>query len=204
MTDTYQIRRATTDDVPAIFGLIGEAAAWLQTAKRTNQWARPWPNKAARDARVRQGIKDRLTWMVEDNGTLVGTVTCREHGSELLWTPGELSDPAVYVSRLIVNRSHARRGIGATLLDWAGQHGAAGWNARWIRVDVWTTNDGLHGYYKGQGFRHLRTVEFENEWDYPSGALFQKPTTDIDLASANSFTEIMPATPESFGTTSSQ
>jgi ribosomal protein S18 acetylase RimI-like enzyme len=194
MIDTrYRIRRAGPDDKSAIVDLISEAAHWLQTTKHTNQWARPWPDRAARDARIVKGIKDGLTWMVTDKEELAATVTCREHGSGALWTPAELREPAVYVSRLIVRRDHARRGIGAALIDWTGLHGMEEWGARWIRVDVWTTNDGLHGYYKGQGFTHLRTVEFENEWTYPSGALFQKPTTEIDHVLARHFTEVKPA-----------
>jgi predicted N-acetyltransferase YhbS len=191
MMDTpYHIRRAVPDDKSAVIALIREAADWLQTTKHTDQWARPWPDRAARDARIIKGIKDGLTWMVTDGETLAGTVTCREHGSDTLWTPAELREPAVYVSRLIVRRDHARRGIGAALIDWAGLHGTEEWDARWIRVDVWTTNDGLHEYYKRQGFDHLRTVEFENEWTYPSGALFQKPTTEIDHFLARRFMEV--------------
>jgi len=188
MTDkTYHIRRAALEDVPAIIALIGEAADWLQKTKHTDQWAKPWPDRDARDARISQGIVDGLTWMVTDNGTLVATITRREQGSGILWTPAELRQPAVYVSRLIVRRDRARCGVGAALIDWAGLHGIEEWGARWIRVDVWTTNDGLHRYYKGLGFTHLRTLEFENAWDYPSGALFQKPTTEIDRASAARF-----------------
>jgi ribosomal protein S18 acetylase RimI-like enzyme len=189
MTDTYQIRPADLSDMLAILGLIGEAAQWLQETKGTDQWARPWPNQDARDDRVAQGIEHHLTWMVEDDGGLAGTITCREHGSETLWTPEELLEPAVYVSRLIINRGHAHQGLGAARIDWAGQHGIERWGARWIRVDVWTTNDGLHRYYKGQGFTHLRTLEFEDPWIYPSGVLFQKPTAEIDLTSARCFTE---------------
>lgn len=190
MADNYEIRPAVTDDMAAIFALIGEAADWLQKVKHTDQWANPWPDEAARDTRVRQGIKDGLTWMVEDNGTLAGTITCRERGSGTLWTPEELLEPSVYVSRLIVDRGHADRGLGAAMIDWAGQRGIDGWGARWIRVDVWTTNDGLHRYYKGQGFTHLRTLEFDDAWVYPSGALFQKPAADIDRAAARRFIEM--------------
>src|SRR6516165_674343 len=167
MTDTYQIRPAAAEDITAILGLIGEAAKWLQETKGTDQWAVPWPDKAARDHRVAQGIEHGLTWMVEDRGRLAGTVTCREQGTDILWTEKELLDPAVYVSRLIVNRSYAGRGIGAALIDWAGLRGARGRNANWIRVDVWTRNWALHDYYKGQGFTHLRTCQFDDDWVYP-------------------------------------
>jgi predicted N-acetyltransferase YhbS len=189
MMDTYNIRPAQRSDITAVFGLIDEAAQWLQASKGTDQWARPWPNRADRDERIAQGIEHGLTWIAEREGCLLGTVTYREQGRDILWTPAELSDRAVYVSRLIVGRRHAGQGIGAALIDWAGLRGLREWQANWLRVDVWTTNAALHGYYKDHGFTHLRTVPFEAEWDYPSAALFQKPTSEIDLAAARRFTE---------------
>jgi predicted N-acetyltransferase YhbS len=189
MTDTYDIRPAKRSDITAILRLIDEAARWLQASRGTDQWARPWPNLAARDERIAQGIEHGLTWIAEGEGSLLGTVTYREQGRDSLWAPAELAEPAVYVSRLIVGRGHAGQGIGAALIDWAGLRGLREWQANWLRVDVWTTNAALHGYYKDQGFTHLRTVPFETEWDYPSAALFQKPTSEIDLAAARRFTE---------------
>jgi ribosomal protein S18 acetylase RimI-like enzyme len=188
MKDTYRVRPAGWADLPAIYDLIGSAADWLRKCKDTDQWARPWPDRTARDARVEQGIKDGLTCMVEDgNRRAAGTVTCREHGNEMLWTAKEQAEPAVYVSRLIVSRELTGLGIGAALIDWAGLRGVRNWGAQWIRVDVWTTNLALHGYYKGQGFEHLRTLSFPDPWDYPSAALFQKPTADIDKDAAARF-----------------
>lgn len=190
MTDTYRIRRATSDDLLAIHELIGTAATWLRDCKDTDQWAKPWPNKRARDARVGQGIEDGLTWMVEDsNGLVVATVTCREHGNDILWTEDELAQPAAYVSRLIVSRDHAGHGIGAALIHWAGARAVDTWGANWIRVDVWTTNTALHQYYKDQGFEHMRTLDFPDPWQYPSAALFQKPAADIKLEVAGRFKE---------------
>ena len=188
MTPTYTIRLARQADMPAILHLINSAAKWLEACKDTDQWARPWPDEGSRDARVEQGIKDGLTWIVEDSpGMLAATVTCREHGNDTLWSEAELSEDAVYVSRLIVSRELAGHGIGAALIDWAGALGSSQWQAKWIRVDVWTTNLALHDYYRGQGFDDLRTVPFPDYWDYPSAALFQKATTKIDWASAARF-----------------
>jgi ribosomal protein S18 acetylase RimI-like enzyme len=171
----------------AILGLIDSSARWLQD-KDTDQWARPWPSRRKRNARVRQGIRHRLTWMVEDHqGALVGTVTCREHGNDMLWTEKQLAEPAAYVSRLIVSRDRAGQGIGAALIHWVGARAIDEWGARSIRVDVWTTNTALHQYYKDQGFEHLRTIEFDNYWDYPSAALFEKPTAEIDKEFAAMF-----------------
>jgi ribosomal protein S18 acetylase RimI-like enzyme len=184
----YRIRAARPDDLAGILRLIGSSAAWLREQKATDQWARPWPNRGDRDARIAQGIEDGLTWMVEDNeGTLIGTVTCREHGNDKLWTAAEMAERAVYVSRLIVSRDHAGLGIGAALIHWAAARAVDEWGAAWTRVDVWTTNTALHQYYKAQGFEHLRTLEFEDPWEYPSAALFQRPTADAEAKSAGWF-----------------
>ena len=54
----------------------------------------------------------------------------------------------------------------------------------------------LHNYYEKRGFRHLRIAQCQAE-DYPSAALFQKPTSEIDLAAARNFDEIgQPGTAE--------
>jgi ribosomal protein S18 acetylase RimI-like enzyme len=188
MRHTYSVRPAETADKSAILSLIESAAKWLQECKGTDQWARPWPDKPSRDARVEQGIKDGLTWIVEDSqGLVAATVTCREHGNDMLWTPAELAEPAAYVSRLIVSRDRAGQGLGAALVDWAGARAVNRWRAHWIRIDVWTTNTALHQYYKNQGFEHQRTLEFENYWDYPSAALFQKPTAAVNQENAAMF-----------------
>lgn len=190
MTDIWTVRLAQAGDESIILGLIDEAAAWLQAMKETNQWSRPWPNRAARDERVARGIAEGRTWMVEDAGTVIGTVTYRKDGNRKLWKRKERRDPAVYVSRLIIARAYAGLGIGASLVDWAGLRGAREWNASSIRVDVWTTNTALHNYYEKHGFRAVRTRQFHDPWKYPSGALFQKPVSEIDERAAGRFEEV--------------
>ena len=180
--------------MPSIIGLIDDAAEWLQTEKKSDQWRRPWPDEPARDQRIRRGIKAARTWMVENDHELAGTVSFGRGGNKKLWTLRERNQPAVYVSRLIVSRRHAGEGIGADLIDWVGQRGALGWGAEWIRVDVWTSNDALQAYYKRQGFAHVRTWQFNDPWDYPSAALFQKPTADINAAAPARFQELDSAT----------
>ena len=190
MDNIWQIRRATADDFESIVALIRASANWLGRYKGTDQWAKPWPDEVNRDERIRQGIKDDRTWIVEDNGALVATITYREFGNDMLWTPGELRDPAVYISRLIVDRAYAGRRIGASLIDWAGRRGWQEWGARWIRLDVWTNNYGLHRYYRSLGFMELGVCAFEKPWDYPSAALFQKLTTDVGDITAERFKEV--------------
>ncbi|MGH3344574.1 MAG: GNAT family N-acetyltransferase, partial [Carbonactinosporaceae bacterium] len=90
-----------------------------------------------------------------------------------LWTEEELAEPARYVHRMIIDRIYAGQGLGTQILEWVNQQAKQA-GARWLRVDVWTDNTGLHRYYLQRGFTHVRTVRRD---DYPSGALFQRPVS---------------------------
>jgi hypothetical protein len=186
MRDILPIRPAAVDDMKTITRLIGEAAAWLG-ARGTDQWARPWPSEQARDARVLRGIRSGSTWIAEDQGEATATITYRRTGNHKLWNAREQRDPAVYVSRLIVSRKRAGDEIGAGLIDWAGQQALKAWEAQWIRIDVWTTNIELHNYYEKQKFEPVRICPFDDPDSYPSAALFQKPTAEIDADAAARF-----------------
>jgi GNAT superfamily N-acetyltransferase len=186
MTHNPHIRRGTAGDLDTIVGMIDEAAGWLR-GKGTDQWAQPWPDRAARDGRVRRGLRNGNTWIAEVGGQAIGTITYRPHGNHMLWAPKERREHAVYVSRLIVARNVAGDGIGAALIDWAAAQAVRDWNAQWIRIDVWTTNVALHNYYEKRGFRYLRIASSEAK-RYPSAVLFQKPTSEIDLEAARRFT----------------
>ena len=57
------------------------------------------------------------TWLVEDDGIPVATVTYRPDGNHDLWTDDEREEPAVYMSRLVINRKYAGLGVGADLTE---------------------------------------------------------------------------------------
>lgn len=189
MRDNFHIRRATSEDATTIIGMIDAAGAWLET-KGTDQWRRPWPSKIARDARVLRGIQDRHTWIAENEGEPVATITYKKYGNQDLWTAQELRDPAVYACRLVVSREWAGDEIGAALLDWAGYRAFQAWKAQWVRIDVWTANLALHRYYEKQGFRPVRIPNPDDSGGRPSAALFQKLTEEVNEVAATRFTEI--------------
>lgn len=202
MTEILQVRRGTADDFETVLAMIDEAAVWLRD-KQTDQWARPWPSRTARDERVRRGLREGGTWIVEEHGVPIATITYRPTGNLRLWTRLERRQPSVYVSRLIVRRSHAGLGIGEALVDWAGLRALRDWGAQWIRIDVWTTNVALHNYYEKRGFHFCRIAEVKeipnrNGHDggpdrWPSAALFQMPTDDVDATAVQRFEEVGPA-----------
>jgi ribosomal protein S18 acetylase RimI-like enzyme len=168
------LHRATLRDHDVIIDLIDAAADWLRT-KNTDQWAQPWPSEEDRDHRIRQDLVAGKTSIAWEGGTPTATITA-DSAENPIWPAETRLDPAVYVCRLVVNRAFSGRGLGAALLDWAGLRAQQSYGARWIRVDVWTTNTALHAYYKRLGFGACGLSEASG---YPSAALFQKETSGI-------------------------
>lgn len=169
------IERGGPGDLAHVLDMRAEAAAWLGELG-TDQWSRPFPDEETQTARLLAGIVAGETWMVRDGADTIGTITLNSFANPLLWTEGECAEPARYVHKMTVRRAYAGTGLGGLLLDWAGNRAAAE-SAKWLRLDAWTTNTALHGYYVRQGFAHVRTIVRP---DYPSGALFQRPAVTVD------------------------
>jgi ribosomal protein S18 acetylase RimI-like enzyme len=163
------IRRATLDDVADMTALWVTASSWLATIG-TDQWQYP-----VRVEGIRAEVAAGDAWVVRaDDGRLIGMVTLEDSDHSGLWTDGPES--AFYVHRLVVDRATEPADLGSAILDWAGrqaQHAGRGS----LRLDAWTTNTGLHRYYLGRGFRHVRTIDAP---DVQSGALFER-AADVQI-----------------------
>jgi len=188
MGNAYELRLSRLTDLGRILELIIGASKWLAT-KGTDQWLEPWPNRRARDERIREAVSAGKTWILMDGDIAVGTITADWRGEPApglpeLWTAEERAELAVYAHRMVVRRDPAyqSRGIGEQLLDTVGRLAGNAYGARYLRLDAWTTNARLHRYYKGLGFARVRTY-VEYEIDCPSGALYQKPVEMLDGAS---------------------
>lgn len=183
--------KATPEHLNAIIGLIDEATEWLP-AKGTKQWSKPWPDREARDARVWHGLELGATWIVWEVvcgiAVLAATVTVTGKPNPMVWSPRDfnLGVRAVYAHRLITARRYKGWDLGAELLDWTGRRGRHNYGARSIRIDVWTNNEALHGYYVKRGFEKCGTCR---DVTYPSGVLLQKPTSKIPFVMNPQFTE---------------
>jgi ribosomal protein S18 acetylase RimI-like enzyme len=173
------IRCAGLADLPAVLELIDEAKLWLPS-KKTNQWSSDWADQEGRKRsdRVQDSIKQGTTWIVtithQERSYAVATVTIEPDGNPLVWDrPGDLDESAVYLSRLVVARRFAGLKIGAALLNWACDHARHRYQAKLVRIDVWTRNFALHKYYRAQKFRWQGYCE---DASYPSRARFQRST----------------------------
>jgi GNAT superfamily N-acetyltransferase len=174
-----QIARASVRDLDTVLGLIENARSWLRS-KETDQWDKPWPDHAERDERVLAGLRNEKTWIVWDGDIAAATVTITTRRNNAVWAKpactADLAERAVFVHRLITSRKYAGLGLGAELIDWAGLRGCRKYGARWIRIDVWSDNTGLHDYYMSKGFKPCGSCA---DPGYPSGALFEKPVAGI-------------------------
>jgi GNAT superfamily N-acetyltransferase len=84
------------------------------------------------------------------------------------WTPKEIAEPQVYISRFFVIE-HGK-GYGSDLLR-AVIRLAERESKDWVRLNCWSTNTRLHAYYIAHGFEHVRTCDVPGRM---SGALFQR------------------------------
>jgi len=193
MTYTLRVARAeaTDDNLKTILRLIGDAREWLAD-KGTNQWWKPWPDREKRDARVWRGLEVGATWIVWAEERAVATVTVAKSPNPDVWRDAAciVDDPAIYAHRLIIDRQFGGAGLGAQLIDWTGLRAHQEYGAKWIRIDVWTSNKLLHEYYRNRGFEPCGVAPDPR---YPSGKLFQKPVSEIFEPVCPLFTRPEPA-----------
>jgi GNAT superfamily N-acetyltransferase len=162
-----QFRLATLKDIPLIAQWREDAARWL-AAKDTDQWSDAGITREEFTSRVRQSVQEHGTWIVELDDAPVATFAADNHEDDAgLWEPQLLSE-SVVLHRMIVARDAAGLGIGAAILGHA-ERIAQERGKKWLILDAWTTNRGLHDYYRSQGFSYIGTVENHST---ESGALF--------------------------------
>lgn len=184
------LRRAVLGDMKSILKLIEERADWLRS-QGTDQWNKPWPDEAGRNSRIEAHLRAGKTWIVCSGDVAIATITT-DLDADPHWPEPERSDIALYVHRLVVSQAYAGRRLGAQLLDWAGRTVACDNGARWIRANVWTTNERLHQYYSRLGFSRIERVDMGADPDYPSAALFQRPAWRAMVTDLVPLTETSP------------
>ena len=166
MTEALPLRLATMDDLGAVVDLWNEASKWL-AAKGQTQWQYP-----VRVDAITERIQAQRLWIMFDDFGPAATVTVDENADPNIWLPSDRPEAALYVHRLVVARRCAGRQFGARILNWAAQHAREA-GREYLRLDAWTTNEGLHRYYISQGFRLVRIVEAQPK-EVVSGVAFER------------------------------
>jgi GNAT superfamily N-acetyltransferase len=179
---------AAPGDLDHVIGLVREASKWLGGIG-TDQWQKPWPDRAGQQERILNDLLKGKTWLVRDGEAIAATITVDDDEpldlhERPVWPPDERPKAVVYVRRLVVSRHYASHALGAALLDWAADWAKKHRHAKLIRIDVWTTNTKLHEYYKGQHFTRCRDPQ--GLGSYPSQALFER-SVDVRGSSPTKF-----------------
>ncbi|WP_329257375.1 GNAT family N-acetyltransferase [Actinoallomurus sp. NBC_01490] len=143
------VTRATEAETPLVNALLSEAAGWL-AARGVDQWPHPFPEDI-----VRASVLRRDTYLAWRDGDPVGTLAVYWADARF-W--GDRPPDAGYVHRLAVARAARGDGLGARLLDWAGELVAAR-GRRWLRLDCGAGNTALRAFYEHLGFQHVDDVE---------------------------------------------
>ena len=178
------VRRARPNDLGAIVCMIDDAKIRLRELG-TDQWSTDWADDQGRSRRdrVEHSLAEGKTWIallayqhpIRPVVLPVATVTIEKTANRAVWTgPEVIREPAAYLGRLVTADGFDGLHIGSAMLDWAAWHAACHYGARWIRIDVWTTNTPLHVYYEKHGFQDCGWVPDES---YPSRKLFQRPSS---------------------------
>ncbi len=155
------LARATAADAATLVALYDEAGTWLM-ARGLRQWQPGWYTTAMALDSLRTGHE---VYLVRRAGEPVGKLTLQWDDTEM-W--GERPPDAGYVHGLCVSRAVAGLGLGAALLNWAGERVAAR-GRRWLRLDCMAANPALRAYYERQGF--VYRGETEDGW----AALYERP-----------------------------
>lgn len=137
------IRPGRPDEIAIAESLLGEASAWL-ASRGIDQWQYP-PHRDRITAAMERGA----CFLAFDDGEPFATLQVDDFADPEFWTADDEPAAALYVDRMVVSRSTAGGDVGSKLLDWAADHAAAQ-GKKWLRLDAWKDNDGLHRYYKGR------------------------------------------------------
>lgn len=162
------IRQATASDLDTIIAMRQERSRWL-AGQGSDQWQVGLTTDGFAE-RVRTSIAAGQTYMaVDEHGEVLGTIAIDTWTNPGLWSEQDLAE-SVIVHRMITWRHAAGQGVGNVLLELANKVALRA-GRRWVRLDAWTSNNGLHDYYRSAGFRHVRTID---EHQSKSTALFER------------------------------
>jgi hypothetical protein len=120
------LRRGTTDDMEVVIQLIEEVAEWLRQDKGTDQWARPWPNRTARDSRILASLSQGKTWIGWDDGIPAVTITADPDEDPTGPTTSDTSQPSTFAAK---SSGAPTPGSGSALRSSSGSDGPPGGTA---------------------------------------------------------------------------
>ncbi|MFF0147873.1 ribosomal protein S18 acetylase RimI-like enzyme [Amycolatopsis sulphurea] len=169
-----RLRPATEADLDALIAILNTTIPWLRERGLDQWYGIPW-----HAAELAPGVAAGIVYLATDDDGPAATMTLDPEPDPEFWTVADDPHSALYLTHFAVDRGRGGQGIGTWMIDQA-LHRAAARGKRSVRLDAWKTNPGLQDYYRGQGFRHVRTMEVPGRG---SGALFERPVPRVPASS---------------------
>ncbi len=150
---SVDIALAGPADLDDVLDILNETARWL-TSRGINQWVDGFPRRL-----IAADISRGQVYLARRERRAVGTFTLL-WSDELFW-PGATRE-AGYIHRLAVRRE--ARGLGLELLKMAERVTVAR-GRKLLRLDCFSGNDALCGYYERAGFVRRGDIEVDGRAD---------------------------------------
>jgi GNAT superfamily N-acetyltransferase len=145
-----EITAAVSDDIDDVLDILGEAARWL-ASRGINQW----PTDGFPREMIAGDIARGEVYIARRDCRAVGTFTL-QWNDELFW-PGAI-EAAGYIHRIAVRRD--ARGLGIELIKFA-ERATASAGREILRLDCFSGNEALCGYYERAGFVRGADIEID-------------------------------------------
>lgn len=151
------ITHATIHDLPFIYRLFEEAIAY----QKENNYI-GWKNYD-KDF-LRHDVENKLLYKIMQEETISGIFsTC--YSDPLIWREKEKND-ALYLHRIVANRSVHSVPVFSLILDWAKQF-AQEKQLKYLRMDTWAANKKIIDYYTRYGFILVEEYTTPDTTDLP-------------------------------------
>jgi GNAT superfamily N-acetyltransferase len=147
---SVEIVLAVPDDIDDVLDILDEAARWL-ASRGINQW----PTDGFRRELIAGDVAHGEVYIARLDRRAVGTFTL-QWSDELFW-PGA-TEAAGYIHRIAVRRDV--RGLGVELIKFA-EGATAATGRKVLRLDCFSGNDALCGYYERAGFVRRADIEID-------------------------------------------
>ncbi|MFD7521827.1 GNAT family N-acetyltransferase [Paenibacillus chitinolyticus] len=147
---------AGTEQYPQIERLMVETAKWLRS-KGSTQWSGLLSGSDDHDMAGALEREEVVVFKAAE-GTLLACAILQQEAEDWdrkLWglAPGE-TGTSIYLHRLAINRGHAGRNLGKTVMEWIRQEMSFPGKDR-IRLDCIGSNETLNTFYKTCGYTYI-------------------------------------------------
>lgn len=115
-------------------------------------------------------IASRSLFIAEIDWRPVGAIVLMRDDPQI-W--GDVPGEAVYVHGLATRGTVQGQGVGAAMLDWAGDIAKRA-DRHWLRLDCTAENARLRAYYEGLGFAHRGDVRVGEPPRQRNAALYER------------------------------